>query len=221
MRLNLKIGVFGGSFDPVHYGHLLLAQQCLESAGLDRVLFVPAAHSPLKSHTPVADSKARLEMLQLAIADHPQFAISTVELDRGQVSYTVDTLRALRDAEPQHEWFLLLGLDSLLDFPRWQQPAEILQLADLIVVNRPGTSGPLAADAWQILQGFATPAQVERTRASLVESQQFEFSSTDLRQRAAQGRSLRFRTPRAVEKYIETQGLYRPNPTPAAGATAP
>lgn len=205
----------------MHYGHLLLAQQCLESAGLDRVLFVPAAHSPLKANPPVADNKARLEMLQLALADHPQFAISTVELDRGHISYTVDTLRTLREAEPHHQWFLLLGLDSLLDFPRWQQPAEILQLADLIVVNRPGTSGPLAADAWQVLQEVATPAQVEQTRASLVQSQQFEFSSTDLRQRAAHGRSLRFRTPRAVEKYIETQGLYRPTPSTAVGTPAP
>jgi nicotinate-nucleotide adenylyltransferase len=205
----LKIGVFGGSFDPVHFGHLLLAQQCLESAGLDRVLFVPAAHSPLKSSTPVADAKARVEMLQLAIADHPQLAICTLEIERGDISYTVDTLRALHQSSPQDEWFLLMGLDALLDFPRWHQPEDILKLAKLLVVNRPTASGAMAAEAWQSLQGLATEEQWMAIRSALVDSQQFDFSSTDLRQRIATGRSLRFRTPRAVEKYIETQGLYR------------
>jgi len=207
--VNLKIGVFGGSFDPVHYGHLLLAQQCLESAGLDRVLMVPAAHSPLKSRSPVADAKARVEMLQLAIADHPQLAISTLEIDRGAISYTVDTLRALHESSPQDQWFVMMGLDALLDFPRWHQPQEILQLAQLLVVNRPTASGAMAAEAWRTLADLVTEEQLDAIRSSLVDSQQFDFSSTDLRQRSATGRSLRFRTPRAVEMYIESQGLYR------------
>lgn len=205
----MNIGVFGGSFDPVHYGHLLLAQQCLESSSLDRVLFVPVAHSPLRPRSPIADAKSRVEMLQLAIADHPQFAVSTIELDRGQVSYTVDTLRALREASPADTFFLLMGLDSLLDFPRWHEPREILSLAQLLVVNRPATSGATAADAWQVLRGYVTDEQIDTIRSSIIDSQQFEFSSTDIRQRVTSGRSLRFRTPRAVEKYIETQGLYR------------
>ncbi len=205
----MNIGVFGGSFDPVHYGHLLLAQQCLESSSLDRVLFVPAAHSPLRPRSPIADAKARVEMLQLAIADHPGFAISTIELERGEISYTVDTLRALKQGSPNDTFFLLMGLDSLLDFPRWHEPQEILSLAQLLVVNRPSTSGPTAAEAWQVLRGFATDEQIDVIRSTIVDSQQFEFSSTDIRQRISSGRSVRFRTPRAVEKYIETQGLYR------------
>ncbi|MBL8853212.1 MAG: nicotinate (nicotinamide) nucleotide adenylyltransferase [Planctomycetaceae bacterium] len=205
----MNIGVFGGSFDPVHYGHLLLAQQCLESSSLDRVLFVPVAHSPLRPRSPIADAKARVEMLQLAIADHPGFAISTIELERGEISYTVDTLRALKQGAPNDTFFLLMGLDSLLDFPRWHQPQEILSLARLLVVNRPSTSGPTAAEAWQVLRGFATDEQIDAIRSTIVDSQQFEFSSTDIRQRVSSGRSVRFRTPRAVEKYIETQGLYR------------
>lgn len=205
----MNIGVFGGSFDPIHYGHLLLAQQCLDSSSLDRVLFVPVAHSPLRPRGPIADAKARVEMLQLAIADHPQFAISTVELDRGEISYTVDTLRALKQTSPDDRFFLLMGLDSLLDFPRWQEPREILNLAELLVVNRPATSGPTAAEAWQVLSGFATDQQIDAIRSSIIDSQQFEFSSTDIRQRIDGGRSIRYRTPRAVEKYIETQGLYR------------
>lgn len=205
----LNIGVFGGSFDPVHYGHLLLAQQCLESAALDQVLFVPAAHSPLRPRGPIADGKTRVEMLQLAIADHPQLAISTLELDRGEISYTVDTLRALKQAAPDDNFYLLMGLDSLLDFPRWREPHEILRLARLLVVNRPAISGPTAAEAWQVLRGYATEEQIDAIRSSLVDSQQFEFSSTDIRQRIGSGRGIRYRTPRAVEKYIETQGLYR------------
>lgn len=205
----MNIGVFGGSFDPVHNGHLLLAQQCLDSKSVEQVLFVPAAHSPLRPRGPIADGKSRVEMLQLAIADHPQLAISTVELDRGEISYTVDTLRALRQAGPNDNFYLLMGLDSLLDFPRWREPHEILQLAQLLVVNRPATSGPTAAEAWQVLKGYATEEQIDAIRSSLVDSQQFEFSSTDIRQRIGSGRSIRYRTPRAVEKYIETQGLYR------------
>jgi nicotinate-nucleotide adenylyltransferase len=205
----LNIGVFGGSFDPVHYGHLLLAQQCLDSSALDQVLFVPVARSPLRPRGPIADAKARVEMLQLAIADHPQFAISTLELDRGEISYTVDTLRALKLGSPDDTFCLLMGLDSLLDFPRWHEPQEILKIAQLLVVNRPGTSGPTVAEAWQVLSGYATDEQIDAIRSSIVDSQQFEFSSTDIRQRVARGRSIRFRTPRAVEKYIETQGLYR------------
>jgi nicotinate-nucleotide adenylyltransferase len=148
-------------------------------------------------------------MLQLAIADHPQFAISTLELDRGEISYTVDTLKALKQTSPDDSLFLLMGLDSLLDFPRWHQPQEILKLARLLVVNRPATSGPTAAEAWEVLHGYATEDQIEAIRSSIVDSQQFEFSSTDIRQRVGSGRGIRFRTPRAVEKYIETQGLYR------------
>lgn len=193
----------------MHYGHLLLAQQCLDNSSLDRVLFVPVAHSPLRPRGPIADGKARVEMLQLAIADHPQLAISTVELDRGDISYTVDTLRALKQAAPNDNFYLLMGLDSLLDFPRWREPRELLQLAQLLVVNRPATSSPTAAEAWQVLRGYATEEQIKAIRSSLVDSQQFEFSSTDIRQRICSGGSIRYRTPRAVEKYIETQGLYR------------
>lgn len=205
----MKIGIFGGSFDPVHYGHLLLAQQCLETAGLDRVLFVPAAQSPLKPEAPRAESKARLEMLQLAIADHPQFSISTVELDRGEISYTFDTLEALKIEFQNEQLFLMIGIDSLLDFAKWHRPADILKLASLLVVQRPGIDSTKIELAWQTLNTFLDDDTLAATRNHAVATQSFDFSSTELRQRVQEGRSVRYRTPRAVEKYIETQGLYR------------
>lgn len=210
----MKIGVFGGSFDPVHYGHLLVAQQCVEAVGLDKLLFVPVAHSPLKSHAPVADDKARCEMLMLAIADHPQFELSKIEIERGQISFTVDTLQQLRQDWPDAELFLLIGLDSLVDFDRWKQPREILELAQLLVLDRPGTCPETAAKAWTVLANLAPPAVVAQAQAALLQSQRFDFSSTDLRQRIASGQSIRFRTSRAVEKYIQTQNLYASQTSP-------
>lgn len=200
-----KIGVFGGSFDPIHYGHLLLAEQCLESASLDRVLFIPAAKSPLKSRNPIATDRSRVEMLELAIADHPNFQISKIELDRGDVSYTVDTLQQLKSDFPDAELFLMIGADSLQEFDRWKSPKEILGLAQLLIIDRPNSDSEIN---WDAFQDFASAEQINQWKNQLVQSEAFEFSSTDLRDRAKNGRSLRYRTPRAVQKYIETQKTY-------------
>lgn len=205
----MNIGVFGGSFDPIHYGHLLLAEQCIESANLDKVLLIPAAQSPLKSHSPIANNRSRLEMLQLAVADHPQLEISTLELDRGDVSYTVDTLKQLRERFPEDQLFLMIGADSLVDFARWKSPEEIVKLATLLIIARPekGEAGEHHIP-WEQFQSFASADQIEQWRNQLTTTDAFDFSSTDLRQRAGEGRSLRYRTPRSVEMYIQTQNTY-------------
>ena len=134
----MRIGVFGGSFDPVHLGHLLLAECCWRQAALDRVLFVPAAQQPHKPQAPRGGDADRVAMLRLAIAGRPEFDVSTIEIDRGGVSYTVDTLRALRAAEPDAELFFLMGADSLADLPQWREPAAICELATPLVVRRAG-----------------------------------------------------------------------------------
>ena len=201
----MRLGIFGGSFDPVHYGHLLLAECCREERRLDEVWFLPAAAPPHKLSAILAPPKARIEMLELATAGNDAFRVSSLEIARGGVSYTVQTLRAISAEQPLAELFLLMGADSLRDLPTWREPAEILALAVPVVVRRAGSPTP----DFTPLASLVSPDRLKTIEASQVEMPLTELSSTELRLRSGEGRSLRYRTPRAVEKYIETQGLYR------------
>jgi nicotinate-nucleotide adenylyltransferase len=201
----MRLGIFGGSFNPVHYGHLLLAESCREACGLDQVWLVPAAVPPHKQNAVLAPGKSRLEMLELALAGNEVLRPSGMELDRGGVSYTVDTLSQIASEQPGGTLFLLMGADSLADLPTWREPARICTLASPIVVRRAGSSEP----DFSVLAPMVSAATLADIRRLQVEMPIIGLSSTDLRERAAAGRSLRFRTPRAVEKYIETHGLYR------------
>lgn len=205
----MRIGVFGGSFDPVHVGHLLLAECCREQAGLDRVLFVPAATQPHKQDRRLADAEHRVEMLRLATGGHPAFAVATLEIERGGVSYTVDTLAALAAAHPGAELCLLLGPDALAGLPTWREPERIAALATLVGVER---------EALDDLRGAATNAGlstllgVDRLESLLerrVRMPAIGIRASDIRAAVAAGRSIRYRTPRAVEAYIQAHGLYR------------
>jgi nicotinate-nucleotide adenylyltransferase len=187
--LKARVGVFGGTFDPVHVGHLAIALAALESVPLDRVLFVPARRSPLKDRDPIASVADRVAMLQAAIAGEPRFALSRVELDRDGVSYTVDTLEALRS---EGELFLILGSDALADLARWRAPGRIRELATILVAARPGAPEPDA---------------VHRARA--FDAPRLDISSRELRARAARGMSLRYLVPDAVWEQIRKRGLYR------------
>jgi nicotinate-nucleotide adenylyltransferase len=201
----MRLGLFGGSFDPVHYGHLLLAECCRETLRLDEVWLMPAAVPPHKQERVLAPAKHRLQMLELALAGHEQILVSSLEIDRGGVSYTVQTLATIREAKPQAETYLLMGADSLRDLPTWREPARICELSIPAVVRRGGASEP----DFGILAELVSPQRLALIRAAQVEMPLVELSSTDLRRRAAAGQSLRFRTPRAVEKYIETHKLYQ------------
>lgn len=195
----MRVGVFGGSFDPVHLAHLILAEQCREQAELDRVLFIPAPRPPHKLDKPLTPFHHRQEMLELALAGYPPFQVSLIEKDRPGPSFTVDTLRQLRAEHPGDAFFLLLGSDSLPDLPRWREPEAIAQLAELLVVARPGTP-------------FEAPAASFRWRR--IDCPQLEIASSDLRERLAAGRSVRWFLPRAVECYIQQHRLYLPkNPS--------
>jgi nicotinate-nucleotide adenylyltransferase len=201
----MRLGIYGGSFDPVHYGHLLLAECCREQCRLSEVWFLPAAVPPHKLGIELAPAKARVEMLELATAGNECFRVSSLEIERGGVSYTVESLRAITAQQPQAELFLLLGADSLRDLPTWREPAEILALAIPVVVRRAGSPEP----DFTPLKSLVAAGRLEIILASQVEMPLMELSSTDLRLRVGGGKSLRYRMPRAVEKYIETQGLYR------------
>jgi nicotinate-nucleotide adenylyltransferase len=200
----MRLGLYGGSFDPIHYGHLLLAECARELLQLDEVWLMPASVPPHKQDRELAPAKHRLAMLELALAGHEQIKSSRLEIDRGGVSYTVDTLAAIRQQQPDAELFLLMGADSLHDLPTWREPARICELATPAIVRRGGSPVP----DFSVLRPIVAAKRLEIIREAQVQMPLIELSSTDLRRRAAAGMSLRFRTPRAVEKYIETQGLY-------------
>ena len=181
------VGVFGGTFDPVHVGHLAIANDALDELGLDRVYFVPARRSPLKQDGPLASAEDRLAMLTAATRDEPRFRVSPLELDREGPSYTVDTLEALRG---EGALFLILGSDAYADFERWREPARIRGLATIVLAARPGV--PNAPHGVRML-----------------DSPLMDISSRELRARAARGRSLRYLVPEAALRYLEEHRLYR------------
>lgn len=201
----MRLGLFGGSFDPVHMGHLLLAETCREAASLDRVRFLPASVSPHKVSQDVTSGLHRLQMLRLAVSGHPGFEVSDAEIQRGGVSYTVDTLQNIRNENATAELFFLMGADTLADFPSWRDPARICQLAMPLVVHR--TQSP--APNFTPLAALVPTERLSQIRNAQVDMPLIELSSREIRRRVRNGQSIRYRTPRAVEKYIETQGLYR------------
>jgi nicotinate-nucleotide adenylyltransferase len=200
----MKLGIFGGTFDPVHYGHLLLAECCREQRELDAVWFLPTAVPPHKRDLELTPAPLRIEMLNLAIAGHPAFSVRTYETDRGGVNYTVDTLTRIREEEPGRELYFLMGEDMLLDLPHWREPEKVCRLALPIVVHRAGMP-PLD---FNCLTGVTTHQRIDEIRLHHVEMPEIGISATDIRNRVAAGQSIRYQTPRAVEKYIETHKLY-------------
>jgi nicotinate-nucleotide adenylyltransferase len=201
----MRLGVFGGSFDPVHYGHLLLAECCREQRDLDQVWFLPAAVPPHKKGLAMTPGPTRVEMIELAIAGHPAFSVHRYEVDRGGINFTVDTLAHVQEASPGNELFFLLGADMLYDLPHWRHAERICELATLVVVRRAGV-GPVALD---FLTGITTAERIEAIRRHQVEMPEIGISSTELRQRVATGRSIRYQTPPEVDAYIRSRGLYR------------
>jgi nicotinate-nucleotide adenylyltransferase len=205
----MRIGVFGGSFDPVHFGHLIAAECAREQARLDRVVFVPAAAPPHKPGRILAEGRHRLEMLALAIGGHDAFGVSSLELDRGGTSYTVDTLTTLATVHPGDALVLLLGPDALAGLPTWREPRRIAALAEIVPVERDALDDLSAAMVAGGLADLLGPEAVAALLARRVRMPAVGIRATDLRASIAAGQSIRYRTPRAVERYIATHGLYR------------
>jgi nicotinate-nucleotide adenylyltransferase len=201
----MRVGIFGGSFDPVHYGHLLLAESCREQCRLDQVWFMPAAVPPHKRDRDLTTAVHRVEMLRRAMTGIEHFHVSTLEIDRGGVSYTVDTLSELQRQNPDAEWFLLMGADSLQDLATWREPGRICQLAIPVAVRRVGSPEPDLA----VLAGAVEAKRLRAIQEQQVEMPVVGFSSSNLRARIAGGRSVRFQTPETVQQYIGAHGLYR------------
>jgi nicotinate-nucleotide adenylyltransferase len=211
-----RVAVFGGSFNPVHYGHLLLADEIVELVAVDRVLFVPAAQPPHKPAAHLAPAADRFAMVRLAIAGHEHLAVSDVELRRAGPSYTVDTLEELR--REGDELFLVVGSETFLDLLTWREPARIARLARLVIVPRAGSAFDTESAAAQkvlreigITGGFvsATGGTPPARGVLVAHAASLPISASDLRRRVREGRSLAYRLPPAVIDYIATRGLYR------------
>jgi nicotinate-nucleotide adenylyltransferase len=196
----MRLGLFGGTFDPIHLGHLILAEQCREACGLDRVWLIVAGSPPHKPGGRTAVGH-RLEMARIAVAGHPGFAVSDVEATRPGPHYSVETLESIRRDHPGDELFFLIGADSLADLPSWREPARIAQLATIVVVNRPGLEEVDPARLPDFGPGSRPLVWVSIPPVGI--------ASSDLRRRLAEGRSIRYMVPRGVEAYIDAHGLYR------------
>ncbi len=202
----MKIGIYGGSFDPIHFGHLLLAETCLRECELDRIIFVPTGVAPHKPDKSFAGAEDRIEMANLAIFGCEEFSTSRYEIDsRAERNYTVDTLIHFKESLLDPQLYLILGADMFNDLPYWFRADEICRLAIPIVAARPNTSAPY----FEALSPIVTPARLELFREHLVSMPQIELSSTRIRTRIAEGKTIRFQTPRVVESYIMAHRLYR------------
>ena len=210
-----RTAVFGGTFNPIHYGHLLLADEILDVLGLDRVLFVPAAVPPHKAAAGVAPAADRHAMVRLAIADHRGFEASDIELQRPGPSYTVDTLQALSASD--QTLFMLIGSETFLDLLSWRAPQRVAALARLVVVPRTRSSfDPESAAAQKVLRAIgdepfarAEGGRVPERGVLVVHATSLPISASDLRRRVREGRSLAYRVPDAVIAYMRERQLYR------------
>lgn len=199
-----RIGVYGGSFDPIHLGHLLIAELAREQLNLAEIRFIPAAVSPLKQSQQPIDAKHRVEMIRLAIGGNAHFKLDERELRRGGASFTVDTLSELKSEHPEAELVFLMGADSLADFHLWREPARICELAFVAVVARGGKPAP----DLQLLKKYLPVNQQAELSTHLIHAPQIEISSTEIRQRTLHGSSIRYQVPAAVEAYIAAAQLY-------------
>ncbi|GMV95430.1 MAG: putative nicotinate-nucleotide adenylyltransferase [Candidatus Hydrogenedentota bacterium] len=200
MRNAQRIGVFGGTFDPIHNAHLDIGRAAVAQAGLDRLLFVVAGEPPHKRDATFAPAEDRYRLVEAALEGEAHMEASRIELDRSGPSYTTDTLSQLHEQYPEADLFLVLGMDALIDLPRWRHPKRILDLAELLVVPRPGE--------WEI------PDAV-KGRFHMLEFARTDISSTEVRRRIADGESLEGLVPPAVANLIVESGVYRSGPVDA------
>jgi nicotinate-nucleotide adenylyltransferase len=191
----MKTGVFGGTFDPPHIGHLIIAQHVLQDLRLDRIVFVPGATPPHKQDRQISMAEHRLAMLRAAVAGNPGFEVSDAEIRRGGVSFTVDTLLEMQSARPEDALYFLLGMDNLPEFATWKSPERIMRISQLVVMTRPGFSPDL-------------PPLLSEGRPILCRVPAIGVSSSMVRQLVGEGKSIRYVVPDAVESYVASHGLY-------------
>ncbi|MBU1357051.1 MAG: nicotinate-nucleotide adenylyltransferase [Candidatus Edwardsbacteria bacterium] len=191
-----KIGIFGGTFDPIHYGHLIAAQNALEILGLDRLIFVPAGKPPHKCSGKISPPVIRYKMVKLGILGNKYFAASDIELASDCASYTVESLRKIKKLFPSSELYLLIGLDQALALSTWRKPEEILKICKVVVMARPGYRTADVENKWKKKIVFLPVPLIE-------------ISASNIRERTFRGASIEYLVPARVRQYIQQQGLYK------------
>lgn len=199
-----RVGLMGGTFDPIHHGHMVGAEEARARFELDGVVFIPANVPPHKDGQPITDAELRWRMVLLATNDHPSFTASRMEIDRPGLSYTVDTIRSFREAHPKIDnVFFITGADGILQILTWKDPGALLELCSFIAVTRPGY--PLS----RLTRETDRLARKYRASILILPIPEVAVSSTEIRGRVGAGQTIRYLVPRAVELFIAKEGLYR------------
>jgi nicotinate-nucleotide adenylyltransferase len=191
----MKLGILGGTFNPPHIGHLIVAESVRDQLKLDKILFVPSYSPPHKLYSQVALPTQRYEMVEIALEKNRNFSVSDIEIAREGKSYTIDTINTLIGIYPGSQLFLIIGLDNLMDFSDWKSPNDIISKVELVVMNRPGYD----VDVKNEFKRYAT----------IVKVPSIDISSSDIRRRIKMGRSIRYLVPFEIEQYIFKKGLYK------------
>jgi len=200
-----RIGIIGGSFDPLHIGHLVIAQDAAEHLGLSKVVFIPAAIPPHKQHVRRADVEHRLNMLKLALESDTRFSVSDIEIRRGGLSYSVDTIKALGAIHNDADLFLIVGSDTLVELHTWHRVEELLKMCNVATILRPGIDSLDAIDQKIQMSG----KHKAKLMGHIIAAHRVGISSTEIRLRVAEGRGIRYLVPPEVETYIYEHGLYQ------------
>ena len=217
----MKVGIFGGTFNPVHYGHLRAAEEVREKLGLDKILFIPSGRPPLKTRE-IASARHRYEMLRIAVKGNPFLELSDIECRKQGKSFTVNTLEALKNINVGTEFFFILGIDAFLDIPHWWRPEQLVSMTDFIVISRPGLSFGAMRESPYLTSGIKLLRDVDRSRnvtnviklktnryAILLRLTPIGISSTEIRKCIRQGKSIKYLLPPEVHSYIITHKLYK------------
>ena len=198
----MNIGVMGGTFDPIHNGHLMVAEEVRTRLNLAEILFVPAGQPWLKTDTPISPAEHRIRMVRLAIAGKPYFGLSTIEVERAGPTYSVDTVAKLKaQLGAGDELFLILGWDSLAELPQWREPAKLIEMCHLVVVPRPGYPAPDLNSLEAAISGLSQ-------RAVFLDGPEIDISASEIRDRVARGLSVHHLVPEPVNGYIREHRLY-------------
>lgn len=199
-----RTGILGGTFNPIHLGHLLIGQAAAEAFGLDKVLLLPCHVSPFKVGSPSLASDAdRLEMVRLSATGNPLFEACALDLERGGISYAVDSVQILRDRHPNESFFFIIGMDALRELIHWHRVDEMLKLCEVITVSRPGLA------MWEASDSLAFPSDVrDKLLSNVIRGRSLDVSSSEIRRRIAEGKTIRYLVCPEVEHYIRIRGLY-------------